>query len=262
MAVQLGQSPFLSLISAGRIQQTLRLMDQPSDTRLTPEIAREICERTASAAVVNGSIASLGSQYILGLRAQSCRTGDILAEEQVQAAGKEDVLNALGKMARKFRTRVGESLTTVEEHNIPLETATTSSLEALKAYSTAMQSSSAGFADAIAHLKRAVEIDQRFAMAYASMGLFYSYIGESVLSLESTKRPMNCETAQVTGRDFLLLPSTNEMSRETWKRKNRHCGYGDKPIRVIAMPMDYCRDLLYPAPASMRTRSKRPILRW
>ena len=205
MAVQLGQSPFLSLISEGRIQQTLRQMDQPSDTRLTPEIAREICERTASAAVVNGSIASLGSQYILGLRAQSCRTGDILAEEQVQAAGKEDVLNALGKMASKFRTRVGESLTTVEKHNIPLETATTSSLEALKAYSTAMQvSSSAEFADAIPHLKRAVEIDPRFAMAYASMGLFYSNIGESVLSLESTKKAYELRDRASDRERFLI----------------------------------------------------------
>jgi serine/threonine protein kinase/Tfp pilus assembly protein PilF len=189
MAVQLEQSPFLSLISEGRIQQTLRLMGQPSDTRLTPEIAREICERTASAAVLEGSISSLGSQYILGLRAQVCRTGDILAEEQIQAAGKEDVLNALGKIASKFRTRVGESLTTVEKHNTPLETATTSSLEALKAYSTAMQVSfSAGFSEAVPHLKRAVEIDPQFATAYAFMGLMYSNLGESVLSLENTKK--------------------------------------------------------------------------
>src|SRR5208337_2345239 len=95
-----------------RIQQTLHLMGQPADARLTPEIAREICERTASAAVLDGSIASLGSQYVLGLRARDCRTGDVLAEEQVETARKEDVLNALGQIASKFRTRVGESLTT------------------------------------------------------------------------------------------------------------------------------------------------------
>src|SRR6201994_3117052 len=137
MAVQLEQSPFLSLISDQRIQHTLRLMGQSADARLTPELAREICERTGSAAVLDGSIASLGNQYVLGLRATNCRTGDILDEEQVQAARKEDVLNALSQMASKFRTRVGESLSTVERHNTPLAEATTSSLEALKAYSAA-----------------------------------------------------------------------------------------------------------------------------
>ncbi|MDR3746909.1 MAG: hypothetical protein P4M04_01930, partial [Acidobacteriota bacterium] len=189
LAVQLGQSPFLSLVSDQRIQQTLRLMGQPADARLSPEIAREICERTASTAVLDGSIASLGSQYVLGLRARDCRTGDVLAEEQVETARKEDVLNALGQIASKFRTRVGESLTTVEKHNTPLEVATTSSLEALKAYSTAMRvSQSTGAADAVPHFKRAVEIDPQFATAYASMGLQYSNIGESVLSIESTSK--------------------------------------------------------------------------
>jgi hypothetical protein len=114
LAVQLEQSPYLSLVSEQRIRRTLVLMDRPADARLTPDLAREICERTASAAVLDGSIASLGSQYVLGLRAKNCRTGDVLDEEQVQAARKEDVLNALSQMASKFRTRVGESLSTVE----------------------------------------------------------------------------------------------------------------------------------------------------
>ena len=134
-----GTVAFLSLVSDQRIQQTLRLMGQPADARLTPELAREICERTASAAVLDGSIASLGSQYVLGLRARNCRTGDVLDEEQVQAARKEDVLNALSQIASKFRTRVGESLATVEKHDTPLAEATTPSLEALKAYSTALK---------------------------------------------------------------------------------------------------------------------------
>jgi serine/threonine protein kinase len=189
LAVQLGQSPFLSLVSDQRIQQTLRLMGQPADARLSPEIAREICERTASTAVLDGSIASLGSQYVLGLRARDCRTGDVLAEEQVQTARKEDVLNALSQIASQFRTRVGESLTTVEKHNTPLEVATTSSLEALKAFSTAVRvSHSTGAADAVPLFKRAVEIDPQFAMAYAFMGLDYSNLGESVLANESTSK--------------------------------------------------------------------------
>src|ERR1022692_2887996 len=134
LAIQLEQSPFLRLVSEQRIHQSLRLMGEPADARLTPELAKEICERTASAAVLDGSIASLGSQYVLGLRAKTCRTGDVLDEEQVQAARKEDVLNSLSQIASKFRTRVGESLSTVEEHDTPLAEATTPSLEALKAY--------------------------------------------------------------------------------------------------------------------------------
>src|SRR5580704_15915102 len=136
LAVQLGQSPFLSLISDERIQQVLKLMAKPADTRLTSEVSREICERTASAAVLDGSIASLGSLYVLTLRAKDCRSGDVLDEEQVQAARKEDVLNVLSQIASRFRTRVGESLSTVQQHNTPLAEAMTPSLEALKAYST------------------------------------------------------------------------------------------------------------------------------
>ena len=136
LSVELQQSPFLSLISDRQVQQTLALMGQPKDARLTPEIAQQICERTGSAAVLEGSIASLGSQYVLGLRAKNCNTGNILDQEQALAARREDVLNSLSQIARKFRTRVGESLATVEKHSTPLAEATTSSLEALKAYST------------------------------------------------------------------------------------------------------------------------------
>ena len=139
LAVQLEQSPFLSLVSEDRIQQVLRLMGKPAGARLTSGIAREICERTAGAVVLDGSIASLGSQYVLGLRATDCRSGEVLAEQQVQAARKEEVLNALSQVASKFRTRLGESLTTVKEHNTPLADATTPSLEALKAYSMGWQ---------------------------------------------------------------------------------------------------------------------------
>jgi eukaryotic-like serine/threonine-protein kinase len=187
MAVQLEQSPFLSLVSEERIQQTLRLMGQPASAQLTPQIAREICERTESAAVLDGSITSLGSQYVLGLRATDCRTGDVLAEEQVQVARKEDVLNALSQISSKFRTRVGESMTTVKRHDTPLAEATTPSLEALKAYSAGWKVSfSTGPAAAIPFLKRAIEIDPNFASAYALLGRFYADIGETVLSAKYT----------------------------------------------------------------------------
>jgi DNA-binding winged helix-turn-helix (wHTH) protein/predicted Zn-dependent protease len=189
LAVQLAQSPFLSLISDERIQQMLKLMAKPADARLTPEVSREICERTASAAVLDGSIASLGSQYVLTLRAKDCRSGDVLDEEQVQAARKEDVLNALSQIASRFRTRVGESLSTVKSHDTPLAEATTPSLEALKAYSAGWQASfSSGSAAAVPFLKRAIEIDPNFASAYAALGRMYGDIGESALSAENTSK--------------------------------------------------------------------------
>jgi len=189
LAVQLGQSPFLSLISEERIRQTLRLMGRPPDARLTPEFAREICERTASRAVLEGTIASIGSQYVLSLRATDCHTGDVLDDEQVQAARKEDVLTALGKIASHFRARAGESLASVQQHNTPLAEATTSSLEALKAYSAAWQAqATGGSVAAIPFLKRAIEIDPNFALAYAALGRMYDDLGESDLSAENATK--------------------------------------------------------------------------
>ena len=207
LRVQLEQSPFLSLVSEERIQKTLRLMGQPPHARLTPELARDICERTGSAAVLEGSVAGLGSQYVLGLRARNCVTGDVLDEEQVQAARKEDVLNALTQIASKFRTRAGESLATVEMHSTPLPEATTPSLEALKAFSAARKvANSTGFAAALPLLKRAVEIDPHFAMAYAFLGRIYGDIGESVLSAESTRKAYELrEHASDRERFFITL---------------------------------------------------------
>jgi eukaryotic-like serine/threonine-protein kinase len=188
-AIQLEQSPFLSLVSEQRIQQTLGLMGQNADAPLTLELARQVCERIASAAVLSGSIASLGSRYVLGLRAEECRTGRILAEEQAQASTKEDVLNALGQMASRFRVRVGESLSTVEKHNTPLVEATTPSLDALKAYSSGWEVlASSGESAALPFFRHAVEIDSHFAMAYGALGLMYSSIGESALAAENTSR--------------------------------------------------------------------------
>ena len=188
LSVELQQSPFLSLISDTQVQRILPLMGQPKDARLTPEIAREVCERAASAAVLEGSIASVGSQYVLGLRARQCSTGRILDQEQTQAARREDVLNSLSQIARIFRTRVGESLATVEKHSTPLAQATTSSIEALKAYSTGLKASLSGGGPGIASLRHALEIDPTFAMAWAHLGLAYSGQGESVLSAESTMK--------------------------------------------------------------------------
>jgi tetratricopeptide (TPR) repeat protein len=202
LAVQLEQSPFLSLVSEERIQRALRQMDRPADAQLTPEIAREICERTASAAVLEGSIARLGSQYVLGLRARNCRSGDVIDEEQVQAARKEDLLNVLSQIASKFRTRVGESLATVRSHDTPLAEATTPSLEALKAFSAGRRVHTiTGGAAALPLFQRAIEIDPEFALAHAFLGGVYSELGESDLA------------AEITGKAYRLRDRTSDTEK-------------------------------------------------
>ena len=187
LAVELQQSPFLSLLPDVRIRQTLALMGQPRDARVTSEVAREICERTGSSATLAGSIAPLGSQYVVGLRATSCATGTTLDQEQAQAARREDVLKTLSQMARQFRTRVGESLATVEKHSPPLPEATTSSLEALKAYSTGFKLGlSSGVGPGAPFFRRATEIDPQFALAWSSLGHFYLDTGQTELAAESS----------------------------------------------------------------------------
>ena len=191
LAVQLQQSPFFRLVSDESIKQALHLMNRSAEMALTPEVAREICERTGSAAVLEGSIARLGSQYVLWLRARNCRTGDVLAEEQeqAQATRKEEVLNALSRIAIQIRTRLGESLATIQEHSTPLEQATTSSLEALKAYSAGRSALFAhGGPAAIPHFQRAIAIDPQFAMAYGDLSITYWNMGQTDLSAEYTRK--------------------------------------------------------------------------
>jgi eukaryotic-like serine/threonine-protein kinase len=190
LAVQLEQSPFLSLVSDQRIQQTLRLMGQPADARLTPEIARDLCQRAASKAYLSGSIASLGSQFVLGLNAVNCQTGDSLAEEQATADGKERVLKELGGAAANLRQKLGESLSTVQKFDTPIEQATTPSLEALQAYSLGRKTLGAkgNNAAAVPLFQRAIRLDPNFAMAYASLGTSYGNLGETSLAAENTRK--------------------------------------------------------------------------
>jgi len=186
LSVQLAQSPFLRLVSEERIHETLRLMGQPADAHLTPAVAQEICERTGSVAVLNGSITILGRQYVLGLKAVNCHSGEVLDEEQVQAAHKEEVLLALDQIARRFRSRFGESLASVGQPDTPLAEATTPSLDALKAYSMGWQLVYSDQPAAIPFFTRALEIDPQFAMAHAALGLMYGHTGESALAAEHT----------------------------------------------------------------------------
>jgi len=163
-------------------------MDRPAQTQLTAEIAREVCERIGSAAVLEGSITRMGQQYVLALRATNC-TGELLDDEQEPAPSKEDVLNALSRMAIKFRSRAGESSGTVRKHNTPLAEATTASLEALKAYDAGLKLHfSSGARAALPLFKRATDIDPEFAMAHSYLGRMYANLEESDLAAQSMRR--------------------------------------------------------------------------
>jgi tetratricopeptide (TPR) repeat protein len=187
LAVQLDHSPRLCLLSDTHMRQTLGLMSQPGDARLTPDVAAEICERTASAAVVEGSITRVGSEYVLSVRARNGRTGEILHKEQARAEKKDDAFRAIAQLAKRFGVRAGESLPRVErEPSLPTE-ATTSSVEAWRYYGAAMKAfqAKAQTAEGIPLLKRAIEIDPQFAMAYADLGRLYASFGESDLGAQN-----------------------------------------------------------------------------
>jgi len=179
LSVALRQSPFLNVVSGGKVAATLKLMTRPEDTPLTPEVAREVCQRAGSKAYIAGQIAPLGNRYVIGLNAINCRSGDTLAQEQVSAASKEKVLDRLGDAAARLRGELGESLATVQKFDVPLSQATTSSLEALKAFSlgvrAGMQKSTT---QSIAYYQRAVELDPNFAAAYRGLANSYASLAE------------------------------------------------------------------------------------
>ncbi len=248
MSVQLEQSPFLSLVPDDRIQRTLHLMGQPADARLTPEVAREVCERTSSAAVVDGSIASLGSQYVLGLCAKDCRTGAVLAEEQMQAARKEDVLNVLSQVASRFRTRVGESLSTVEKHDTPLDEATTPSLEALKAYSAGWKVHfSDGVVAAAPFFKQATEIDPKFASAYAALGLMYGAQGESALSAENSAKAYELREHATDRERFFIRALYDTRVIGNMEKAQLTCEAWTLAYPRDVRPLAFLSGIIYPA---------------
>jgi len=190
LAAQLQQSPFLSLVSDQRIQQTLRLMGRPPDAKLSPAIAGELCQRAGSKAYLTGSISSMGSAYVIGVSAVNCQTGDSLAQEQVPANGKESVLKALGTASTQLREKLGESLKTVQKLDTPIDQATTPSLEALQAYSLGRKTmmGKGDYTAAVPLFQHSIQLDPNFAMAYASLGTTYHNLGEKILSAENTRK--------------------------------------------------------------------------
>jgi eukaryotic-like serine/threonine-protein kinase len=189
LAVQLRQSPFLNLLPEQQVQATLRMMGRPPNEPVTPEIAREVCQRAAAKAVLTGSIAGIGSNYLLTLTAQDCVNGQVVAEEQVEAAGKERVITALGEAASSFREKLGESLASIQRYDQNIEQATTRSLEALKAYSQGMTARrTQGDFDAIPFFRSAIEHDPEFALAHARLGTVYSNLSRKSEADEAATR--------------------------------------------------------------------------
>jgi eukaryotic-like serine/threonine-protein kinase len=212
LSAQLEQSPFLNLLSDQQIAKTLALMTQPKDARLTSELARDICQRTASAATIEGSISSLGSEYVVGLKAVNCHSGDLLAQEQVTASSKEQVLKALGEAATKLREKLGESLASVQKYDAPAESVTTPSLEALQAYTLGYQAQVVknDLPSAIQFFLRAISLDPNFAMAYARLGTCYRNLSQGERALENTRKAYELRE-RVSERERFYIDSHYEM---------------------------------------------------
>jgi serine/threonine protein kinase/Tfp pilus assembly protein PilF len=208
LAVQLEQSPFLSLVSERRIQQTLRLMGQPPDKSITPEIARDLCQRVGGVAALDGSIANFGKQYVLELRAVNCHTGDTMARAEATADGKEQVLKALSQAAGKMREKLGESFATAEKFDTPLDQVTTNSLDALQAFSRGRVSmmGKGDFTAAIPQLEKAVRLDPNFAIAYAALATCFYDLGESGKAADYAKQAYNLRN-HVSERERLAIES-------------------------------------------------------
>jgi eukaryotic-like serine/threonine-protein kinase len=189
LAIGLAQSPYISVLPDRQAVETLQLMGYAPNKALNGAVAMEACQRTGSKAVLSGSIASFGTQYVISLAASSCQTGAVFAQDQVQASRKEDVLKVLGEATTQIRERIGESLASIQKFDVPLEQATTPSLEALKAYSLGMKVRNVnGAADSIPYLKHAIELDPNFALAYGSLSSAYQLLGEDGLGQEYAKK--------------------------------------------------------------------------
>jgi DNA-binding winged helix-turn-helix (wHTH) protein/tetratricopeptide (TPR) repeat protein len=206
LSAQIGQSPFLNLLSSQRTAQTLSLMGQPKNAQLTHDVAREVCQRTASTAVLDGTIAQLGARYLLTLKALDCSTGETLASTEAEANDKGRVLDALGKIAAATRTKLGESLASVQKYDVAPESVTTPSLDALHAYSLAMKERTGNFQNCVPLFQHALELDPKFAMAYAQLGVVYVNIGETALGAENIRKAYELRD-QVSEREKFYIAS-------------------------------------------------------
>jgi len=219
LAVQLQQSPFLTLFSDDRVRGALRFMGQSPDARVTTDIAREICQRQGLKAMLAGSIASLGSQYVITLEATNAQTGDAIAQEQAEAKSKEEVLRALGDAAMKLRQHLGESLASIQKFDAPIEQATTSSLDAFKAFSLGFERQLNGkYFEAIPFYNHAVDIDPNFALAYARLASVYSNSGEYERAADASQKAYDLrDRASERERLYISMGYYSNVTREIEK---------------------------------------------
>jgi serine/threonine protein kinase/Flp pilus assembly protein TadD len=225
LSVSLNQSPFLNVLSESKVAATLKSMSRPAGTKITPEVTRELCQRAGSKAYIAGAIGSLGSKYVLELKAVNCRSGEALAEEQVTAASKEKVLDTLGEAASKLRGELGESLATVQKFDVPLLQATTSSLEALKAFSLGRRVNiEKGHAAALPYYQRAIELDPNFAEGYQALGYDYFNLGEVGRASEYMTKAFQLrehaserEKLGIAGTYYLNVTGELDKSAQTWQ---------------------------------------------
>jgi serine/threonine protein kinase/tetratricopeptide (TPR) repeat protein len=243
LAVQLAQSPFLNVVPDEKVAQTLRFMGQPPDARLTPAIAREVCQRTQSTAVLDGSIAQIGTQYSLILKAVNCASGELLASTEAQASDKNHVLDALGKVASETRAKLGESLSTVQKLDTPIEQATTPSLEALQAYSLGWKTrvGKSDFA-AVPLFQRAIHLDPNFAMAYASLGTTYGNLGVTSLAAENARKAYELrdrvserEKFYIESQYHLFVTGNLEKARQAYELWAQTYPRDDVPARDLGV---------------------------
>ena len=247
LSVQLEQSPFLSIISDQQIQQALQMMGQRPDAKLTPEIARELCQRTGSAAVLAGSIAQIGTQYLLTVKAVNCVSGESLASTEAQASDKNHVLDALGKTASGIRNKLGESLSTVQKFDTPLQQATTPSLEALKALSSGNKVSYAtGEAAAIPFYKHAIELDPNFALAYAWLGRMYGDIGESGMAADYTRKAYELRDRTSEPEKYFISASFYMEVTGNMEKAEQTCELWIQSYPRAEIPHDFLSGIIYP----------------
>lgn len=247
LSVQLEQSPFLSLISDDRIQQTLRLMGQAPDARLTLQMARELCQRTQSAAVLDGSISQIGTRYLLTLKAVSCSSGELLASTEAEAIDKNHVLDALGNVSNEIRNKLGESLGTVQKYDTPLAEATTTSLEALEAFSLGRRVlSGTGSAAAIPFFKRAIELDPHFALAYAWLGRVSGDVGESSIAADYTRKAYELRDPASEPEKYFISASFNMTVTGSMEKAEQICELWLQAYPRSEMPHDFLSGIIYP----------------
>ncbi|MGA8619672.1 MAG: protein kinase [Candidatus Sulfotelmatobacter sp.] len=247
LSVQLEQSPFLSIVPEQQAQQTLKMMGQKPDVKLTPEKARELCERTGSAAVLDGSIAQIGTQYLLTVKAVNCSSGESLASTEAQASDKNHVLDALGKTASEIRNKLGESLSTVRQLDTPLEQATTPSLEALKAFSSGHKLLfTTGEAAAIPFYKHAIELDPNFALAYAWLGVAFTSIGEPSIGSIFTRKAYELRERTSEPEKYFISAVFHKEVTGNIEKAEQSCKLWIQAYPRSEMPHGYLAGAIYP----------------